>query len=64
VLLNQIQKKIKAIGKEIQTRQLAIFDFSDSKLKEKILELDLNNLTPIQALMFLEELQKELKNEN
>lgn len=57
-------KKIKAIGKEIQTRQLAIFDFSDSKLKEKILELDLNNLTPIQALMFLEELQKELKNEN
>jgi len=57
-------KKIKSISKEIQTRQLAIFDFSESKLKEKILELDLNNLTPIQALMFLENLQKELKNES
>ncbi len=54
-------KKIKAINREIQTRQLAIFDFSDSKIKEKILGIDLNNTTPLQAITILEQLQKEIR---
>lgn len=54
-------KKIKSIERKLTARQLAIFDFTDTELKEKILNLDLNNLTPLQALNFLEKLQKELK---
>ncbi|MGB9770828.1 MAG: DNA mismatch repair protein MutS [Candidatus Kapaibacteriota bacterium] len=54
-------KNIKAISRKYTARQLAIFDFSNSELKDKILSIDLNNLTPIQALAFLENLQKELR---
>lgn len=54
-------RKINAIEKKYSARQLAIFDFSDDQLKEKILSLDLNSTTPVQALAFLENLQKELR---
>ncbi|ROL57061.1 DNA mismatch repair protein MutS [Bacteroidetes/Chlorobi group bacterium Naka2016] len=54
-------KMINTIERKHTARQLAIFDFSDDELKEKILSLDLNNLTPVQALAFLENLQKELR---
>lgn len=54
-------QKIKAIERRYDTRQLAIFDFTDSEIKEKILSIDLNNLTPLQAFKFLEKLQNELK---
>lgn len=52
--------KIRAIERKFETRQLAIFDFSDDELRNKILSLDINNMTPIEALKFLEKLQKEL----
>lgn len=55
-------KKIKAIEKEPKAKQLAIFNFFNSDLEEKILSLDLNNITPVQALTFLTQLQNELKN--
>ncbi|MCX7908548.1 MAG: DNA mismatch repair protein MutS [Ignavibacteria bacterium] len=54
-------KKIKSIEQDWKTRQLAIFDFTENELKEKILNLDLNNITPLQALSFLEKLQNELR---
>ncbi len=55
-------KKIKAIEKEPKAKQLAIFNFFNSDLEDKILSLDLHNITPLQALTFLIELQNELKN--
>lgn len=54
-------KKIRAIERKFKTRQLAIFDFSDDELRNKILSLDINNMTPIEALKYLERLQNELK---
>ncbi|MCX7879646.1 MAG: DNA mismatch repair protein MutS [Ignavibacteria bacterium] len=54
-------KKVKAIEKEFAPRQLAIFDFSDSDIREKIAKLDLDNITPIRALQILEELQREIR---
>lgn len=54
-------KKIRAIERKFETRQLAIFDFSDDELRNKILSIDINNITPIEALKFLERLQNEIK---
>ncbi len=54
-------KKVKSIEREVEVRQMAIFEFNSEVLKEKILGLDLNNMTPMQALSFLESLQKELR---
>lgn len=53
-------KKIRAIERKFETRQLAIFDFSGEELRNKILSLDINNMTPIEALKYLERLQNEL----
>lgn len=54
-------KKIRAIERRYETRQLAIFDFSDNQIREKILSVDLNNMTPMEAFKFLEKLQNEIK---
>ncbi len=54
-------KKIKSIENRLQFQQLAIFDFTDNDIRNKILDLDLNNITPLQALSLLEELQKQIK---
>ncbi|MGQ9819755.1 MAG: DNA mismatch repair protein MutS [Candidatus Kapaibacteriales bacterium] len=54
-------KKIRAIERKYETRQLAIFNFSDDELRNKIISLDINNITPVEALKFLEKLQSELK---
>ncbi len=56
-------KKIKSIERKPFYQQLAIFDFSNSEIIEKIQNLDLNNITPLQALKILEELQNQIKNQ-
>ncbi len=42
-----------------QTDQLAIFEFRDDFLRDRIKEININNLTPIQALQILSEMHKE-----
>jgi DNA mismatch repair protein MutS len=54
-------KNIKSIEKKLQFQQLAIFDFTDTEIRDKILDIDINNITPLQAIKFLEELQKQIK---
>ncbi|MGA2297374.1 MAG: DNA mismatch repair protein MutS [FCB group bacterium] len=41
--------------------QLSIFEFRDDVLREKLLKLELNKLTPIDALQILSDYQKEAK---
>jgi DNA mismatch repair protein MutS len=44
-----------------QQMQLKIFETTDSRLekvKEKLLSLDINSMTPIEAMMLLNELKK------
>ncbi len=41
--------------------QLAIFEFRDDKLREKILKIDVNNLTPVQALQLISDMHREAK---
>ncbi len=42
-----------------QTDQLAIFEFRDDYLRDRIKEININNLTPIQALQILSEMHIE-----
>lgn len=44
-----------------QNDQLAIFEFRDDKLRDRINKIDINNLTPVQALQILSDLHKEAK---
>lgn len=53
-------KKIKAINKEISSNQMSIFEIRDDELRDKIRKIDINNITPIQAMQFLEELKENL----
>jgi DNA mismatch repair protein MutS len=41
--------------------QLAIFELRDDKLREKIKKININNLTPVQALQILSDMHKEVK---
>ncbi len=41
--------------------QLAIFEIRDDAIRERIGSLDLNNITPVQALQILYEIKKEVK---
>jgi DNA mismatch repair protein MutS len=41
--------------------QLAIFEIKDDELRERILNLDINQLTPLQALQILSEMHKEVR---
>jgi DNA mismatch repair protein MutS len=41
--------------------QLSIFEVHDDKLRSKLLEIDINSITPIQAMQHLEDLQKDAK---
>jgi len=40
--------------------QLAIFEIKDDELRERIKSLDINNITPVQALQILFEMHKEI----
>jgi DNA mismatch repair protein MutS len=58
----------KADTKKIETRksrhipeQLAIFEFRDDILREQILKLDINSLSPMEALQTLSAMQKEAR---
>lgn len=58
------RKKVREEKKAVEEyRQLSFFDNpQEEELKEEILEMDLSNMTPMQALNTLFELQKKLKN--
>jgi DNA mismatch repair protein MutS len=43
--------------------QLSIFELKDDKIREKILSMDLNNITPIDALKILSDIYNEIKND-
>jgi DNA mismatch repair protein MutS len=52
--------KIKANKKQINdSHQLSIFEFRDDILREKLDKIDINSITPIQAIQILEEMKKE-----
>ncbi len=57
------EKSKKKISKELlkEKFQISLFELDDSKLREEILNLDIDNLTPIQALMKLHELKRRIK---
>ncbi len=57
------KKSKKKISKELlkEKFQISLFELDDSKLREEILNLDIDNLTPIQALMKLHELKQRIK---
>jgi DNA mismatch repair protein MutS len=45
-----------------QTPQLAIFEMEDpqwNKIKQEVMSLDVNNMTPLEALNFIANLKKE-----
>jgi DNA mismatch repair protein MutS len=70
ILINLEQKELtpqgkgkRKISKEIlkEKFQISLFEMSDSKLREEILNLDIDNMTPVQALMKLNELKGKIK---
>ncbi len=48
-------------GQRYVPEQMSIFEFRDDALREQILNLDLNNITPIEAIKILNEMQKKAK---
>lgn len=50
-------------GKSNVTEQVSIFDNGESKLARQIKEINLDNLTPLQALTVLSDLKKQLESE-
>ena len=46
-----------------ETDQLAIFEVRDDNLRERLLEININNLTPVQALQILAEMHQDAKKE-
>ncbi len=70
ILANLEQKELtpnikmkKKISKEAlrDKFQISLFELNDSKLREEILNLNLDNMTPLQALMKLHELKGKIK---
>jgi DNA mismatch repair protein MutS len=70
ILINLEQKELtpqgkgkRKISKEIlkEKFQISLFEMSDSKLREEILNLNIDNMTPVQALMKLHELKGKIK---
>ncbi|HPP40163.1 MAG TPA: DNA mismatch repair protein MutS, partial [Candidatus Kapabacteria bacterium] len=53
--------RIKTRQKGQSHQQLSIFEFKDDALREKIKSIDVDNITPIEALKILNELKKEIK---
>jgi len=51
-----VAAKNKKINSATATNQLSIFEFRDDILRDKIRSIDINSITPIQALQLLEEL--------
>jgi DNA mismatch repair protein MutS len=53
--------RIKTRQKGQPYHQLSIFEFKDDALREKINTIDVDNITPIEALKILSDLKKEIK---
>ncbi|MEN3038973.1 MAG: DNA mismatch repair protein MutS [Candidatus Kryptonium sp.] len=71
ILMNLEQKELtpherskKKISKEAlrEKFQISLFELSDNKLRDEILNLDIDNMTPVQALIKLQELKGKIKN--
>ncbi|MFH1049759.1 MAG: DNA mismatch repair protein MutS [bacterium] len=54
-------QKIETRKSRYVPEQMSIFEFKDDALREQILNLDLNNITPIEAIKILNEMQKKAK---
>lgn len=50
--------RIKTRKKNSDFQQLSIFEFKDDELRQKIASLDINNITPLEALKILSDLKK------
>ena len=62
VILNQYLLKSEnksSLFSSIDIEQVEIFDKKENLLKEKLETVDINTITPIEALIFLEKLKKE-----
>lgn len=53
-----VKNKVKAIKPKESGFQISLFEMGDTKLKDALLKLDLNKLTPIEAMMKLIELKR------
>ncbi|CUS92380.1 DNA mismatch repair protein MutS [Candidatus Kryptobacter tengchongensis] len=71
ILANLEQKELtpqgkvkKKISKEalMQKFQISLFELNDDRLRQEILNLDIDNMTPLQALLKLQELRGRIKN--
>ncbi|ROL60915.1 DNA mismatch repair protein MutS [Bacteroidetes/Chlorobi group bacterium ChocPot_Mid] len=64
---NKTKPSTKNIKTESRQRyvpeQMSIFEFRDDALREQILNIDLNNITPLDALKILGEMQKKAQKE-
>ncbi len=49
-------------AKKNVTAQVSLFDTGESKIEKQILDTDVDNLTPLQALTILSDLKKQLQN--
>jgi len=49
-----------ASSKQIKTEQISLFSAPKSKVEQQIIDTDINNLTPVQALTILSDLKKQL----
>ncbi len=61
----KLSKPTKKIATERQGYQLKLFELADpilQKLRDKIHAVDINNLTPIEALNLLNEIKNEIEN--
>ncbi len=62
-LTPQIKVKRKISKEALRDKfQISLFELNDNKLREEILNLDFDNMTPLQALMKLHELKGKIKN--
>lgn len=53
-----VKNKVKAIKPKTPDLQISLFEIGDTKLKDALQKLDLNKLTPIEAMMKLVELKQ------
>ena len=45
----------------MEMNQISLFEFQDDKLRKEIGDLEINKLTPMEALNKLDELKKKIK---
>lgn len=55
-------KQISKVNKSVDINQLSIFEIHDDIIRDKIRQIDINSITPIQALQILEDLKRESMN--